>query len=794
MAPQNRTAHSRTNRNNSFSPLREDDNPPPNQNNDNQSSTTSTSATNASGMTDSELLRDLCSTLQGFRLDFNQQSESIDDLRKNFHDFKQETEAKHKSFEERFSTDHQSSNKDNTQTSTDPSEPSNVTPRQDSPNNSDNSNDPDSRQNMNASESYTKTHGDERRKSHSHVNNENDHNMNRSGSPAGVKSPPNQYHANATTQSTSSVPRGTTHPSGPPPPRQFGYPPNNQGCHSNVHPNSAGLPNQHAGSFQPPGYNQTHIPMGTPAPPPPAIPLGQGRPPPPVPPLHRNNRPHNFTPPTGIVIFDRTSWTNSTKHSTCANDKYETVQVWYEDIRGCMSLSTGHKNVLPDLNSLHPFYDFAATILPPMHQNNFNWAKEEFDAMSSALRVYFFRANIFNEKCEKILLQRDINSSETCGFILLLKLLGSIFPHMGRMPENINDKIALLQICQNDTYDSFYKKFIQIEKEVSLSLHKVSNTVVIEKFMELLMTVPEIVPRLSSTLVDLNNHIEIYGPNVNFKYSIHDVYKTLRKSGIATSSVIPCQHKQVSNGPQAYHASVHMKPQAHAAIVDSSEQEIYPSVEARQAGTLVPRHNRCPVCYMRHDPIRCWMRGEEFKPMWLRRNIVKYNALHKDDKPDPKLINAEPPLRQATVKNYKRPVTRQALVSDNTFLELIDTTTLDNYDYEIQDPDTIINYNPNDNDRSTLVTKTKQVNKSEAQPVHSVLNTGPAQTVFDIKPKTSMAQVSLASQPSTVTNVKPKCSMADVSKASIAPPLVNPFGNPFESEIFFDTEDGLVEY
>ena len=148
-----------------------------------------------------------------------------------------------------------------------------------------------------------------------------------------------------------------------------------------------------------------------------------------------------------------------------------------------MSLSTGHKNVLPDLGSLHPNYDFATAILPPPHQNNYNWAHEEFDCMASALRVYFFRETTFNAKCDRILMQRSINSSITCGFTLLLKLLGAIFPHMGCMPENINDKIAKFDFDRNETYDSLYKRFIQIEKEVSLSLHRVSNTVVIEKIL-----------------------------------------------------------------------------------------------------------------------------------------------------------------------------------------------------------------------------------------------------------------------------------------------------------------------
>lgn len=170
------------------------------------------------------------------------------------------------------------------------------------------------------------------------------------------------------------------------------------------------------------------------------------------------------------------------------------------------------------------------------------------------------------------------------------------------------------------------------------------------------------------------------------------------------------------------------------------------------------------------------MRGEEYKPLWLRRNIVKYNTLHKNDKPDPKLINAEPPLRRATVHNYKNPTTKQAFVPIDKFVDFVDVSTLNDYDYVIADPESTSVPDPvtstkekTDDTRSTGVS-----NQQSSPPAStSVLDTGPADTVFEIKPKTSMAQV---------------------SKASTSPPLVNPFGNPFESEIFFDTADGLVEY
>lgn len=161
-----------------------------------------------------------------------------------------------------------------------------------------------------------------------------------------------------------------------------------------------------------------------------------------LPTLQRNFRPNNFNQTSGIVIFDCSTWANSTKHSTCADENFETVHAWYDDIRGGLSAANGHKNVLSELEHLSATYNFALAILLPRIQSNFNWAKEEFDSMSSALRVYFFRANTFLDKCGRILLQRKTHSSITCGFALLLKILGTIFPYMRSMPYNVNDKIA----------------------------------------------------------------------------------------------------------------------------------------------------------------------------------------------------------------------------------------------------------------------------------------------------------------------------------------------------------------
>ena len=61
-----------------------------------------------------------------------------------------------------------------------------------------------------------------------------------------------------------------------------------------------------------------------------------------------------------------------------------------------MSLATGHKNVLPKLSALHPNYDFASTILPATNISTYPRAKESFNSMPSALRVYFFKDATFD--------------------------------------------------------------------------------------------------------------------------------------------------------------------------------------------------------------------------------------------------------------------------------------------------------------------------------------------------------------------------------------------------------------
>ena len=115
-----------------------------------------------------------------------------------------------------------------------------------------------------------------------------------------------------------------------------------------------------------------------------------------------------------------------------------------------MSLATGHNNVLPKLSALYPKYDFPMTILPSATVSIYPCAKEFFDSMPSALRVYFFKDTTFDASCTRILIKRQRNSTITCGFILLLRLFDAVYEHMG--------KIKNVIFAKGETYDSLITK------------------------------------------------------------------------------------------------------------------------------------------------------------------------------------------------------------------------------------------------------------------------------------------------------------------------------------------------
>ena len=92
-----------------------------------------------------------------------------------------------------------------------------------------------------------------------------------------------------------------------------------------------------------------------------------------------------------------------------------------------------------------------------------------------------------------------------------------------------------------------------------------------------------------------------------------------------------------------------------------------------------PNFSRKMTLVKRHNANRCWVRGLKWMPLWLRRNVAKYNALRPNDEPDCVVINADPPLRKATIKSYN-PVTKKAIFEFSDSDKTVDIVNFADFD------------------------------------------------------------------------------------------------------------------
>lgn len=150
-------------------------------------------------------------------------------------------------------------------------------------------------------------------------------------------------------------------------------------------------------------------------------------------------------------------------------------------------------------------------------------------------------------------------------------------------------------------------------------------------------------------------------------------------------------------------------------------------------------------------------------PLWLRRSISKYNAMYPNDEPDAKLIDADPPIRKATVKSYN-PVTKQAIVEFGNESDVFDGDVLDTATM-INDPE-----------------HTSSSSVDSSSPSEPAGNSDSDKT----SPASADMKDQLVKEAQKLLEECFHCGMADYE--------ANPFGNPFDDQMVTDLANPLVEY
>jgi len=365
-----------------------------------------------------------------------------------------------------------------------------------------------------------------------------------------------------------------------------------------------------------------------------------------------------FVPPTPkpVVTFHVSKWTKEVRDLHLSSETFDAVCSWYDTIQQSMIVATDRSDILPELDELSQTYDFAAHILPHSNSSVYKAALAGYTSMAKALRIYLMKPLTIHSNCASVIEKRKINQFQRDGFVLLLNLLGGVFPHMGGPQLDVIQEISSLSLAKGETLDSLLLKFVDMDRKLQLSGHKIPPTAMISKYLSLLKLNERLFTIISPIHREFHSHMLLHGPDVPFSsYNFPDIHSYIKYSGVATDAII-----FLGTSPHAASASVFLSQDpvilrnderlhSHTSrdiVLQSSAAELAPSSHTGMPSSRRrPSAPKCPICFLRHHPLRCWVRGEKFQPTWLKRNAQKYNALHPDDVVEASYINQAPPLR-----------------------------------------------------------------------------------------------------------------------------------------------------
>jgi len=243
--------------------------------------------------------------------------------------------------------------------------------------------------------------------------------------------------------------------------------------------------------------------------------------------------------PKPMISFDMAKWAKQIHAVHIKDESYNSVLAWYDTIQQSMIISTGQANIMPDVERLTESFDFAHHILPGRLSSVFKAGYIQYVAMAKALRLHIVHPDTISSNCSTLIIERDLHDSNKDGFILLMKLVGSIFPHLGGPHVDMIKEITSLQVTKSETFDSLLYKFVKLRKKLILSGHQVPATALFEKYLSILRMHDRVFSLLSPIYRSFYDHISAYGPDVEFlQYSFPDVHKYIKKSGIPTDSLL----------------------------------------------------------------------------------------------------------------------------------------------------------------------------------------------------------------------------------------------------------------
>lgn len=406
------------------------------------------------------------------------------------------------------------------------------------------------------------------------------------------------------------------------------------------------------------------------------------------------NPPPRIVPsPKPMITFHVTKWAKEVKDLVVEDETFDSVISWYEHIQQSLAIATSRHDVLPELNSLSSDFSFKDHILPPETSAVYRAGLSEYTSMSRALRIYLTKPSTIASHCATLKEKQTLHKNQRDGFVLLLILLKSIFPHLGGKYLDVIHEISSLSLEDGDTLDTILHKFISMKRKLDISGHNVPTNALLIRYVDIVKSNTLVFTIISPIVRLLHDHLQQFGPDAPFLiYDIHRIHEYIKMSGFSTEDVFSSQSTPKLLTPHAASAQSGHTPHTRdpkSYVLNTKEPfstqcAVVPAVTSAQANavssTFVYKKMtpRCPICYQRHPANHCWARDEKYQPLWLRRNIKKYNALHPDDPVDEKYVNQSPPLRFAQVNKVTFEEDDKADIISNT-QDVQDDLTIDSH-------------------------------------------------------------------------------------------------------------------
>ena len=127
-------------------------------------------------------------------------------------------------------------------------------------------------------------------------------------------------------------------------------------------------------------------------------------------------------------------------------EDYASVCSFYNDVQQALGSSTNHPEIIPDIKRVTSGFQFDKYIIPSNPSIAYTQGLSAYKSRSKALKKKLMHPKVILKDCLTLTNIKHVHAHKKVGFKFLLKLLGSILPHLGGCCLDVVQKINKIKV------------------------------------------------------------------------------------------------------------------------------------------------------------------------------------------------------------------------------------------------------------------------------------------------------------------------------------------------------------